>query len=57
MSSQERGPHITQPSIKPSRDGGGRPPKPYNSGDNVGSGKGPSPSKPAPASQPKQDGY
>jgi hypothetical protein len=35
----------------------GRPGKPYNSGANVGSGKGPSPSKPAPASQPKGQDY
>ena len=47
------GPSSTQDSIKPSRDGSGRPPAPYKSGANVGSGKGPSPSKEAPAAQPK----
>lgn len=47
------GSSITQSRTQPS----GSPGKPYKSGANVGSGKGPSPSKPAPASQPKQSGY
>lgn len=51
------GSSITQPSVKPSKDGAGRPSKPYTSGDNAGSGKGASPSKPAPASQPKDRTY
>ncbi len=51
------GSSITQDSIKPSRDGAGRPSKPYKSGANVGSGKGPGPSAPAPASQPKKQTY
>jgi hypothetical protein len=51
------GSSITQDSVKPSRDSGGRPSRPYTSGDNVGSGKGPGPSKPAPASQPKDRTY
>lgn len=51
------GSSITQESVKPSRDGAGRPSKPYQSGANVGSGKGPSPSKEAPAAQPKGRPY
>ena len=47
----------TQPSVRPSRDGAGRPGKPYTSGANVGSGKGPRPSKEAPAAQPKKGPY
>lgn len=47
----------TQDSIKPSHDGPGRPGKPYVSGANVGSGKGPGPSKEAPAAQPKKGPY
>jgi hypothetical protein len=43
----------TQESVKPT--GGAR--KTYTSGANVHKGGGPGPSKPAPASQPKQDGY
>jgi hypothetical protein len=51
------GSSITQDSVMPGRDGPGRPSKPYTSGDNVGSGKGPKPSKEAPAAQPKGDPY
>ena len=47
----------TQDSVRPSRDGAGRPGKAYVSGANVGGGKGPGPSKPAPASQPKKQTY
>lgn len=42
----------TQDSVNVS---GGR--KPYNSGDNAGSGKGPKPSEQAPAAQPKGGPY
>lgn len=51
------GSSITQDSVRPNRDGPGRPAKPYNFGDDVGSDKGPSPSKEAPASQPKKQEY
>ena len=47
------GPSSTQDSYKAPGSAG----KPYKSGDNVGNGKGPKPSEPGPASQPKQDGY
>jgi hypothetical protein len=49
MPKQDGGPSITQESVKPSKSGA----TPYTSGANVGNGKGPSPSKQAPAAQPK----
>lgn len=51
------GSSITQDSVNPSRDGAGRTPSPYKSGANVHKGGGPGPSKPAPASQPKEQTY
>jgi hypothetical protein len=47
------GASITQDSAKAGRDSAGRPGKPYVSGANVGSGKGPGPSKQAIAAGPK----
>lgn len=53
MPKHDGGSSITQDSEKPKGSAG----KPYQSGKNVGNGSGPKPSKPAPASQPKEQTY